>query len=178
MLGPVQPRMSRANLVAMTDSRRSTVNQIHDLFAARGLGFLLSQVGAHSSRRWAERLAAIDLDSRQVMLLWNIAAREGRSQNSLATSMHLPSSRIVGLVDALERRGWVKRRTNTADRRAKTVHLTGAGRNALDLILAVAAEHEAELSQGLQTSQRDALVELLERVAHSQGLVPAVHPDF
>jgi DNA-binding MarR family transcriptional regulator len=153
-------------------------DNIDELFRARGLAFLLSQIGALSSRRWAERLAKLGLDSRQVMLFWNIALREGQSQRELASAMHLPSSRLVGMIDALEKRGWVKRRINAGDRRAKAIHLTHAGRQSLARVLAVAAEHEAELSAGMDAAERETLVRLLERIASTQGLRPGVHPGF
>jgi DNA-binding MarR family transcriptional regulator len=153
-------------------------DDVNELFVARGLGFLLSQVGTLSSRRWAERLAELRLDTRQVMLFWNIALSEGRSQRELAQALLLPSSRIVGLVDALEERGWVKRRTNTGDRRARALYLTTAGREALARILVVAAEHETEMSKGIDAEQRDMLVKLLETIVSAQGLSRGVHPGF
>ncbi len=48
----------------------------------------------------------------------------------------------------------------------------------LGRIMAVSAEHEAELMQGLGPAQRGALVELLGDVAARQGLIEGVHPGF
>src|SRR5262245_59944047 len=82
-----------------------------------GPAYLLSQVGAHSSQRWHERLAQLGLDPRSVLVLRNVAAEEGRTQASLAASLAVPASRIVGVVDELERRGLLERRANPRDRR-------------------------------------------------------------
>jgi DNA-binding MarR family transcriptional regulator len=149
-----------------------------DLFRGRGVAFLASQVGAHSSRHWARRLREIGLDSREVMLFWNVAMHEGRSQRALADALGLPSSRVVGLVDELERQGWLERRMNERDRRARALHLTGEGHRTLDRIMELAIAHEAELSAGLTSGERRSLADLLARVAAAQGLIPTVHPDF
>jgi DNA-binding MarR family transcriptional regulator len=151
---------------------------VRDLFRGHGIAFLVSQVGAHSSRRWGQRLREIGLDSRQVMLFWNVAMHEGRSQRALADALSLPGSRVVGLVDELERQGWLERRTNKRDRRASAIHLTPQGHGMLDQIMARAVEHEAELGAGLTPSQRTQLADLLARIAATQGLIPTVHPDF
>jgi DNA-binding MarR family transcriptional regulator len=149
-----------------------------DLFRGRGVAFLASQVGVHSSRLWARRLREIGLDSREVMLLWNVAMHEGRSQRALADALVLPSSRVVGLVDELERQGWIERRTNERDRRARALHLTKHGHRILDRIMELAVEHEAELSAGLTLDERRSLAGLLARVATARGLIATVHPDF
>jgi hypothetical protein len=63
-----------------------------------GAAYLLSQVGAHSSRRWHERLQPLGLDPRQVVVLRMVAAnRAGISVHSgrplrFRTVASLPSS--------------------------------------------------------------------------------------
>lgn len=143
-----------------------------------GAAFLLSQLGGHSSRRWTARLAAIGLEPREVMLFRHVAAAEGRSQGDLAKAIGLPASRIVGLVDRLEVRGWIERRTSSADRRTRSLFLTATGRTVLDRIATVSSEHEAELTDGLDATDRKRLVKLLRRLASERGLIEGVHPGF
>ncbi len=142
-----------------------------------GVAFLASQVGAHSSRAWNERLRSAGLDSRQVLLFWNVAVSEGRSQRELATTLRLPASRVVGLVDALEARGVVKRRTNSGDRRERSLFLTSKGRKLLDRVMAISDEHERAFTKGLDHADRVALVTLLAKLAANQGLGARAHPD-
>lgn len=112
------------------------------------------------------------------MLLWNVAMEEGRSQRELADAVGLPSSRIVNLVDALETEGLVERRANAQDRRARALHLTHAGRVAMQRIATIGADFEHEQSQGLTAGERATLVRLLSKVAKRQRLAPRVHPGF
>jgi DNA-binding MarR family transcriptional regulator len=141
-----------------------------------GAAYLLSQVGAHSSRRWQERLAPIGLDARSVLVLRHVAAEEGRTQSSLATSLAVPASRIVAIVDGLEQRGLLERRANPTDRRAHALQLTGGGRRVLDEVMAVSRAHEAEICAGLPESDRQRLVELLELIVSEQRLARGGHP--
>ena len=141
-----------------------------------GAAYLLSQVGAHSSRRWHERLAPIGLDPRAVLLLRHVAAEEGRTQASLATSLAIPASRIVGVVDELEQHGLLERRSNRSDRRAHALWLTPKGRKVLDEVMAISRAHEIELCAGLPEADRQRLIELLTLVAAEQGLAAGGHP--
>jgi DNA-binding MarR family transcriptional regulator len=112
------------------------------------------------------------------MLLWNVAMAEGRSQRELADALGLPGSRIVGLVNALGEQGWLERRINSRDRRARALYLTDQGRRTFDRIMAVAVDHEGHLGRGLTSEERESLVELLGKLALAQGLKAGTHPDF
>jgi DNA-binding MarR family transcriptional regulator len=149
-----------------------------ELLSGQSVTFLASQVGAHSSRLWSERLSTAGLDTRGVMLLWNIGSAEGRSQRQLAEALRLPPSRIVDLVDALERQGWLERQTSASDRRANELYLTDQGRLLLEQVMVIAARHEDEFTSGLQPRERAALRRLLGKVAANQGLLDRAHPNF
>lgn len=143
-----------------------------------GAAFLLSQVGVHSSQLWRERMDKLGLDPRHVVLLRLVAAEEGKSQLSLGRKMRLPPSRMVAFVDELEGLGLLERRSNPDDRRVRALHLTGKGRRMLETVMKVSAEHEADMTRGLQPDDVDRLKELLSRMAAEQGLAPGVHPGF
>jgi DNA-binding MarR family transcriptional regulator len=141
-----------------------------------GAAYLLSQVGAHSSRRWHERLAPIGLDPRSVLVLRHVGAEEGRTQASLSASLAVPPSRVVGIVDELEQRGLLERRANPSDRRAHALWLTSKGRKRLDDVIAVSTAHEADVCAGLSGSDRRQLIELLAVIVSEQGLARGGHP--
>jgi DNA-binding MarR family transcriptional regulator len=141
-----------------------------------GAAFLLSQVGVHSSRLWGRRMAALGLDPRHVALLRLISAGEGRSQQALGEQLRLPPSRMVSVVDELEQLGLVERRPDPSDRRVRALHLTAKGRRTLRKVLPASAEHEDQLCQGLDETDRAQLIALLSRIAERQGLAPGVHP--
>ena len=149
---------------------------------ARGLsrraGFLLVQLGTHRHRRFAERLAPLNLHPRHFGMLSQLAVNEGQSQQALSRALGIHRSAVVALVDDLEHRGLAERRRDPVDRRAYTLHLTPSGRELLAELERTADEDEAELLVALDASQRSQLIALLQRVAESQGLAAGVHPNL
>jgi DNA-binding MarR family transcriptional regulator len=149
---------------------------------ARGLSrrasFLLVQLGTHRHRRFAERLAPLDLHPRHFGMLNQLAVNEGQSQQALSRALGIHRSAVVALVDDLEHRGLAERRRDPTDRRAYTLYLTPAGRELLTELDHAADEDEAELLTALDVSERSTLISLLQRVAESQGLTAGVHPNL
>jgi DNA-binding MarR family transcriptional regulator len=145
---------------------------------SRRAGFLLVQLGTHRHRRFAERLAPLDLHPRHFGMLSQLVANEGQSQQALAGALAIHRSAVVALVDDLERRGLAERRRDPVDRRAYTLYLTPAGRELLAELELAADEDEAELLSALDVSERSTLIALLQRVAESQGLMAGVHPNL
>lgn len=140
------------------------------------VGFLVSQIGFQSSRRFADRLQPLDLNPRTFALLRHIEAAEGEPQHALAEALRVPPSRMVALLDELEERGLVERRAHPTDRRARSLYLTRAGWRLLEKAKKIAAEHEAELCADLSATERKQLLALLGRLAAGQGLAAGVHP--
>ena len=145
---------------------------------SRRAGFLLVQLGTHAHRRFAERLAALELHPRHFGMLSHLAASEGQSQQALSVALGIHRSAVVALVDDLEQRGLAERRRDPVDRRAYTLYLTPAGRDLLADLKRIAVEHETELLTALDASERSQLISLLQRVAESQGLAAGVHPNL
>lgn len=143
-----------------------------------GAAFLLAQLGAHATTRFAERAGALGLTPPQTGLLRLLATGPGRSQQAVAGVLGVVPSAVVALVDGLEERGLVERRRGRTDRRTSELHLTDGGRAMLGRVAEVARAHEAEVTAALDADERATLVGLLRRVADEQGLTPGVHPGY
>ncbi|MFE9203374.1 MarR family winged helix-turn-helix transcriptional regulator [Micromonospora sp. NPDC007230] len=143
-----------------------------------GAAFLLAQLGAHAAERFAQRVKELGLTPADVGLLRMIASQPGRSQRSLATDLGVVPSRVVALVDGLERKGLVERRSGETDRRHHALHLTTDGEQVLMRMRPIATAHEDDLCAALSTDERSQLANLLQRIADQQGLVPHVHPGY
>jgi DNA-binding MarR family transcriptional regulator len=145
---------------------------------AAGLAFLLSQVGAHASGRFAERLEPLELKPAHVGILKVMRQTDGLSQQALGELLGIFASRLVAIVDELERRGFVERRDSPSDRRTYALYLTRAGRAMLERIEQIAREHANALCAALDDAERVTLAELLARISAEQGLRPGIHPGF
>jgi len=155
-----------------------TANPIDGDKAPQTLAFLLSQVGIHASRRFAERISAVDLNPPLFRVLNLVAAAEGRSQQAIAAAIEIPPSRMVALVDELEQRALVERRPEPDDRRIRALFLTAKGKRCLQRGRKIAAQHEEELTAGMTPTDRKLLLALLQRIVDEQALGRGVHPGL
>jgi DNA-binding MarR family transcriptional regulator len=143
-----------------------------------GLGYLLSQVGAHSSARFAEHLAPLKLTPPHAGILRVIGQADGLSQQALGERLGIFPSRLVQVLDELEQRKLVERRDNPADRRSYALYLTEAGRESLEQIGRIGREHQDALCAALDESERAMLTDFLRRIAAQQQLAPGIHPGY
>ncbi len=146
--------------------------------APSSLAFLLSQVGIHAARQFAERLEEVDLQPPLFRVLNLVDAAEGRSQQAIGEAIQVPPSRMVALVDELEERGLVERRPNPADRRIRALFLTRKGRQKLARGREIASAHEEQLTVGMATADRESLTRLLQQIVDTPTIGRGVHPGL
>lgn len=155
-----------------------TENRVDGDRAPSTLAFLLSQVGIHASRQFAERIAEVDLNPPLFRVLNLVDAAEGQSQQAIGQAIEVPASRMVALVDELEQRGLVERRPDPEDRRVRALYLTGKGRKSLNRGRKIAKKHEEDLTRGLGVADRKRLLDLLQKMVDEQALGRGVHPGL
>ena len=140
--------------------------------------FLLAQVGAHAASQFAERLKVIRLAPHDAGILRLLRAAAGLSQQELAGRLNIHPSRLVAILDDLEKQGLVERKPNPDDRRLYSLHLTNAGMQSLERIGKVAREHQDALLSALSKEERETLASLLLKIVDQQGLVRGIHPGY
>ena len=144
----------------------------------RSVGFLISQLGFFSSRRFHEALEPLGIGPRDFLLMRFVAASDGQSQQALADRLHVPPSRMVALVDHLEDAGLVERRPDPEDRRVRGLYLTRKGRGVLDKASKIAIDYETRLCAGINRKEREQLIDLLQRLQVTQTDLRGVHPGM
>jgi len=140
--------------------------------------FLLSQLGALASARFAERTRELGLTPSDAGVLRLLGRTPGLSQRSLADRLGAVPSRVVPLIDSLETRGLVARVRSRADRRNYELRLTTEGTKALRTLRGVAERHEAELLAPLTREESAQLESLLSRLASAHALDTELHRDM
>ncbi|WP_051162770.1 MarR family winged helix-turn-helix transcriptional regulator [Nocardia brevicatena] len=145
---------------------------------AQPVAFLLSQIGAFAAARFAQRLEALALQPSDVGILRLIATEAGLSQQALAEKLGVVPSRVVVLIDGLEKKGLVARSRSTRDRRTHELRLTGEGQTVMRQMREIGAAHEGDMTTALSKVEREELARLLGKVAASLGLTPNVHPGY
>jgi DNA-binding MarR family transcriptional regulator len=101
------------------------------------------------------------------------------SQQQLADKMRVNRTLVVGIVDDLERRGWLERRRDRDDRRSYRLHVTAAGeRAAAELAPKIEAAND-KMAGRLNDAERKRINELLREViaADPGRLIPPLLRD-
>lgn len=86
----------------------------------------LARVYTAIDRRTAQFLRQFDLSTAQFDVIAQVGAREGLSQQELAEALLVTKGNVTQLLDRLEERGLIERRTEPG-RRGKALYLTEAG---------------------------------------------------
>ena len=167
------PRATEKMHVTSIDQRTPSETRL-----GPGAASLLVQLGAHATARFTSRLAMLELVPAHAGILKILAGTPGISQCALAKALGTLPSRMVAYVDQLESKGLLERRPNENDRRNHALHLTKAGRAAYHSTSRLAQEHQQALLAGLSRQQQVQLAELLQRVAHQQGLLFSQVPQI
>lgn len=142
------------------------------------VAFLLAQVGAGVTRRFAKALEPLNFAPSDAGILRHLARSPGISQRELASQLEMHASRLVGVIDELEKRGLVAREPNPEDRRVYSLQLTDAGHEALAAIGLAAREHNEAICAGLNEAEREELGVALKKIAATLNLQPGVHPGY
>src|SRR5581483_10837004 len=96
-------------------------------------------------------------------------AERDRTLTELAELLAVTKQAAIKVVDEMEARGFVERRPDPHDRRAKVLALTEKGRRVRRTALAASRRMEAELRRDLDDAQVDALRSVLLRFLERHG---------
>ncbi len=142
------------------------------------VGFLMSAVRAGVVDAVNAELASLDLRVREYSVLAVSGDTDEVTQRALSSLLRLDPSRVVALLDTLEKRDLVQRTPHPTDRRTNVVRVTERGRQLRERGREAAVRGEQVALNGLSEAERDFLVALLRRLAlHEQpDLVALVIP--
>lgn len=106
------------------------------------------------SRAAAAIFARTGVGPKQVLVMRELARLGSTSQVDLALGTATDPAALMRAIDALERRGWVRRAGCTDDRRKKLVSLTPEGRREVGALDEAYESLRALLDEGLTAAER------------------------
>ena len=127
---------------------------------------VLSECSRLLGRRFDTRLAGIGFTRSQWLALNTVERREGLRQTELAEAIGLGAATTGKLVDALQTAGWLERRADAVDRRAKRLHLSRRARHILGATRERFDSMHEELERMLGTTGRHPLLDRLGWIRH------------
>lgn len=143
---------------------------------ARNPGFLITDLRRLIVLAVDQQFASLNLTNAQLRVLLHLDIHEGVTQVALAQTVGIKKASLGVLIDRLEEKGLVERRHDPKDRRARLIHLSGAGRALFGPIFERGTEVMNALMRGIDERERDLLVDLLLRMKANAAELAAAAP--
>lgn len=133
----------------------------------RSFGFLLHDCARLVRRDFERRARAIGLTRAQWAAIAHLRRHEGCNQSTLADLLEVEPITLARLLDRMEASGWVARRPDPRDRRAKLVFLTEKAKPLIDQLTDFSSETRAAALAGMSAEAQEGVIETLIRVRNN-----------
>lgn len=119
----------------------------------------------HGVEQYSSQLASSwKITAPQLICLMEIANYGPMNATCISRAVHLSPSTVVGIIDRLEEKGWVKRVRDIKDRRVIVVSATAAGKKLLEQAPSPLQQTLADALSNLPEQEQSMIAESLERV--------------
>ena len=143
----------------------------------RNFGFLVNDISRLISAEYNRMMKPLGLTRAQWRVIVHLHRKDGLTQVELARLLGTGKVAVGGLVNRLEKSGWVKRRIDPDDRRANCVFLTGKGHTIEGDMISTGRVLTTRILSALGTGDRKQLIELLMIVKQSLVEMEAATPE-
>jgi len=140
----------------------------------QSIGFLISDTARLMRRRFDQRARHLGLTRAQWQVLAHLQRNEGINQIGLADLLDIEAITLCRTIDRMEEGGWVERRPDPNDRRARLLFLTERARPFIADLRVIAEEIYAEALSGLPADTRQTLTEILTAMRTNLSARPAL----
>ena len=136
------------------------------------MGFLLNRVALKQRELVEEVLKPFGLIGKHLGILLLIEDRGSLPQQEIGKCMYIDRTTMVGMIDDLEKLGYVERKAHPTDRRAHALYLTAKGREVLPKLYRLSLEAEKKLLKPLPAGDQKQLGRILRQLVlahHSEA---------
>jgi len=99
--------------------------------------------------------SGVEVTPIQVMLLFFLQKNDGSSLTQISQGLMLENPTVTGLIDRLEKLGYVKRSDHPNDRRVYLVHITERGNKVANKALPIIKKLNEQIKEGYSKSEID-----------------------
>ena len=97
--------------------------------------------------------SGVEVTPIQVMLLFFLQKNDGSSLTQISQGLMLENPTVTGLIDRLEKLGYVKRSDHPDDRRVYLIYLTEKGRKVANKALPIIKKLNEQIKEGYSKSE-------------------------
>jgi MarR family transcriptional regulator, transcriptional regulator for hemolysin len=130
----------------------------------QSIGYWLTLTTQTYHRAVCDELAPHGITYRQLQVICWLKVEGELSQTELAARMLVEPPTLVGILDRMERDGWITRHGCPSDRRKKIIRVNPDAEPVWDTIMSCAARVRARATEGLSEEQLEALKGYLQEV--------------
>lgn len=129
-------------------------------------GHLIRRLHQQSTQVFVQRTqaAGFDLTPVQYAALDAIHSNPGKDQAGIAEIIGYDRATIGGVIERLEKKGWIRRVVSEQDRRARELSLTIKGKNALSKLTPVVQAFQKEILLPLSEADQERFIHLARQV--------------
>jgi len=118
-------------------------------------------------RLFDERVRDLGLTAAQARLLLSLERNPSENQAFYAERLEVEPITLTRIVDRMEDAGWLERRSDPADRRARILHLTDKATQIVNELQGIVEIMFEEMLAGMASGERKTLVALLDRIGEN-----------
>lgn len=144
--------------------------------AKETLGFVLNDAARLMRRDFERRARSLGLTRAQWQTLFHLSRNEGCNQATLADVLDVEPITLARVLDRLELAGWVERRVDPNDRRARRLFLKPDALPVMEQLQGLGAETRAVALAGISEAEHEQLMTLLSRIRRNLSTRDAVAP--
>lgn len=115
-------------------------------------------------RLFDERVRDLGLTAAQARLLLSLERNPSENQAFYAERLEVEPITLTRIVDRMEDAGWLERRSDPADRRARILHLTDKATQIVNELQGIVEIMFEEMLAGMASGERKTLAALLDRI--------------
>ena len=134
---------------------------------ADNVGYLIGDVSRMIRTVYDRHVEPLGLTRAQWRVMVRLRRLESCTQTQLATELEIEKPTLGKLIERLEAKGWVRRRTDPQDARSKILSLTAAAEPVLDEMYQLADEVLEGIFAGIGEEDAARLQRTLTRIKHN-----------
>ncbi|MEX2138779.1 MAG: MarR family transcriptional regulator [Pirellulales bacterium] len=144
--------------------RKAEDNRLQPHDFEDSVGYWICRASRAFEKAMNDELAPRGITYRQAQVLWLLAHEGSLSQTDLAERMRIEPPTLVGILDRMEREGWIRRESDDQDRRRKFVAPLAKAKPVWSKIIACSDKIRARGNEGLSDDDQQLLKRLLDRI--------------
>jgi MarR family transcriptional regulator for hemolysin len=148
--------------MAKSDVNNPIARELED-----SVGYWICCASRAFERAMNDELAPRGITFRQAQVLWLLAHEGSLSQTELAEKMRIEPPTLVGILDRMEREGWIRRDGDVTDRRRKIISPLPKAKPVWNKIMACSERVRARGNQGVSEEEQQFLKRLLAHIVEN-----------